>query len=263
MSLKNALQFYFILFFVGSSFLVYSEEIFDVETLPFFRSQQYSTNPYQKIVVFSAARTGSSLVYNILRYLFEEEKNLRCPHDQLDPAYLVLKTHHYWPQNKKSNENVLYIVPLRNPINACISFFKFQNDPNIDIKKFASTELRHHKIILQTAEILKSSGKSVAFVRYEDFENNLDYLISFIEQQLHISISETDKIIIKEGYKKENVCASIMHLKNFNECLPISGFHGNHISVQKDQPPAELIFWLNFYSEKIKPLFYKYGYFGN
>ena len=85
----------FLLFFIFWGVVCPVHAVFDVETLPRLRTRRYSIEPYQKIVVFSASRTGSSLTYNVLKFLFEKEKNFRHPHNAFDLGCQVLKTHRY------------------------------------------------------------------------------------------------------------------------------------------------------------------------
>src|SRR6185437_3936462 len=99
-------------------------EMLNVETLPTLRTQQYSLSSYKKIVVFSAPRTGSSLVYNVFRYLFENQENLFHAHHAFNQSCLVLKTHKPSELGLIEESPVLFVIPIRNPVDAIISNFR-------------------------------------------------------------------------------------------------------------------------------------------
>ena len=92
------------------------QDTFDVETLPCFRTKQYCMGPYKKIIVFSAPRTGSSLAYNIFRFLFEDESKIFSHHNDFNQNRLVLKTHKFTELARVEEKDVLYIFTIRNPL---------------------------------------------------------------------------------------------------------------------------------------------------
>lgn len=241
----------------------YAYTSFDVETLPSRRTRQYPMGSYDKIAVFSASRTGSSLVYNIFKFLFEDQKHLSDPHNNFNLARSVLKTHRQCDIDLLSKTNTLYIVPIRNPLHACISNFRIRTHPTIHIQRFCKNRLAKQKNSLLFAEKLKESGCDVVFLRYEDFANNPHYLISFIEDHFKIDISQADRDLMMMGYDKENIYACTAMLPDFGKYLPISGFHGKHVTLGKYSPPETLLKWLHFYIKDVAPTFRRYGYFQN
>ena len=106
-----------------------------------------------------------------------------------------------------------------------------------------------------------ASGYHVAPLKYEDFTDDLNYLFNFIEDNFSISIASNDKELMKKGYSKQNIFFCTQNFADFNEYLPISGFHGRHINLEGYIPPKEFLYWLNIYLEDIKSLFKNYGYF--
>ena len=119
------LTHYFFLFFIflNLNTICHSKEIYDVEILPSLRSQQYPLNLNKKIIIFSAPRTGSSLTYNIFRFLFEDDSMIFSRHDDFNLDRFVLKTHRFEELKLINEENVTYIFTLRNPIHTCLSHY--------------------------------------------------------------------------------------------------------------------------------------------
>src|SRR5690606_9641364 len=107
----------------------YGSVLLDIEQLPKLRAGKYPLHKYQQIVIYSAPRTGSSLLYNVLRFLFEEDQFLNSPHNYFDAQKVVLKTHKNTDLSTLSKERILYIVPIRNPMNACISNHRIRTAP--------------------------------------------------------------------------------------------------------------------------------------
>jgi len=251
--MKLASRVLFLFFFLSKAYAV-----LDVESLPLSRTCRYPIGPYEKMVVFSAPRTGSSLIYNLARFLFELPEGLNHPHDRFIKQKTVLKTHRYNEIKSLRGGKILYLVPIRDPLNAAVSTYRITTRPVEDEKNFCKfliqTQARH----LSFAEKLKGA---VLFIKYEDFENDLDSLIDFFERSFHISIDFHDRRLLKEGYSKNNIYNSVLGLKDFEEYLPLSGFHGKHVSLMEYKPSEQIIGWLSDYLEEYKLLFRKYGYF--
>ncbi len=250
----------FFIFLVSYTFFCFAEEL-DVETLPTRRTKQYSIFPYEKICIFSAPRTGSSLVYNVCRYLFENMENFHHHHNTFHPDCLVLKDHRDINFNQNNGKKVLYIVPIRNPIDACISNYRIESAKNQSNKNYPYMMLKYQASRLIISENLLATGNDVIHIKYEDFSNDFDFLFHFLEINMNILISESDKEIIRIGYSKENIYSSIAMFSNFKECLPISGFHGKHVLLEAYTPPKRVLSQLNLHLPEFKPLFQKYGYF--
>lgn len=256
----SKMRFFFLL---GMSFLVevFSQEMLDVETLPHFRSQQYSMEPYQKIVVFSAPRTGSSLIYNVFRFLFEDEAKLDAHHHDFDLNRRVLKTHRVIDLDQvEQEENVLYIFAIRNPFLACVSNYRIS--PRVIQYKQSYVEdlLNRHRDALLLSEKMEAEGKKVVRLFYEHFADHVESIFDFIETHFSLAISDGDKQWMKRGYSKENIYLCTQHFANFDGFLPISGFHGLHINLKGYTPPRSILYWIENHRKAIEEPFKKYGY---
>lgn len=235
----------------------------NVEMLAHLRTRQYPKHPYDKIIIFSPPRTGSSLTYNFFRFLFEDEQCLSFFHNEFRLDRSVLKTHKI-PEIEtmiKNGENTLYVVTIRDPLQSSISTYRIRSEPIRDMQKFCENIVRRHVKYFTFIEQMKKAGLPVTIVRYEDIEKGqCDTLLDFIEAHFHLSISEQDIYTLKAGYSRENIYYNIRSLLSFKEALPISGFHGNHVTREGFIPPEQLLFWLKHYFNSVKPLFKKYGY---
>lgn len=234
-------------------------DFLDLEILPYSRTQCYSTTPYDHIIIYSAPRTGSSLVYNVFRYLFENEKDLALPHDPFQMEGKVHKTHDRKNIKKFQKKKTLCIVPIRDPIAASISKFRTLDTRPQNIQKWCRSQISKQGKYLQKIETLQNSGYHVLILKYEEIVNNFDALFNAIEKELSFSIADVDKEKIRLGYNKTNITKQLASLSSFQEALPLSGFHGNHISFKDYEPPKDLLHWLRVYYSEQKKIFKRYG----
>ncbi len=253
---------FLLLLHVSFTLKAFSEEILDVETLPSLRSKQYSMIPYEKIVIFSSPRTGSSLTYNIFRFLFENDSQIYSNHNNFEINRNVLKTHKYAEADTLDNiENVLYIFTIRDPFSASVSNYRICPRTITDTRSFVEYLVKRHEEALLYMERKDFEGKKVLKLFYEDFANNIDAIFAFIEYHFSLTISEEDKQVMRLGYSKENIYRCTERFADFTDFLPISGFHGRHVSLQPYSPPKEFLYWLEKSIDKVKNHFKKYGYF--
>ena len=165
------------------------------------------------IIQFSPIRTGSTLVYNILREVF--------------PAKRISKKHNY----SKILKNDKMIVTFRNPMDSLASSIKRYklevNDVNI---KNQILELKENGLddlyeIFQNKNILK--------LKYENFYNNYDFIFNNIETYFNIKIHLEDRQRIKKKYNVEVVFNFTKQFQEFSEGDKSTNFHGSHISNSK------------------------------
>lgn len=163
-----------------------------------------------RIIQFSPIRTGSTLIYNILKEIMGEN---------------VEKLHHF--SNKKQ---LKYIVTIRHPYNSIISsILRYEKEIN-------------EKILYQSInEYLKNGGNdilnhnlnnfdNILLLRYENFNNNIDYIIDNICNFFNVKINEDKKNKIKNNYNKKSVNEKIKQFKHFGQYCKKTHLHGLHIS---------------------------------
>lgn len=247
-------------FCLGFAFQSYAHEVYDVETLPILRTKAYLPGNYKRIVVFSAPRTGSSLIYNVFKFLFEEDSKLSAPHDHFEWDRIVRKTHSFDQINSLDKRDSLCVFTFRHPFYAGISNYRVQSNNEIDYRRLAQGFVSWHYNYLCFSEKMENHGLNILRLKYEEFANNLDALFSRIESYFHFSIDPADKELMRKGYSKANIEACTQDLKDFSVYFPISGFHGQHVGAQGYVPPKEYLLWLKVYSQSVLPLFQKYGY---
>lgn len=248
-----------LLFFLSTTNCI--QATIDVETAPTLRTRSYSTGKYKNIVVFSAARTGSSLVYNIFKFLFEDDSTLLVNHIDFDVERVVRKTHSLNRIRSLDKENFLFIFTFRHPLQASISNYRITTDNKKDNKAFAKKLINTQSKYLTFSEEMEKEGLNMIRLKYEDFVDKIDFIFDKIEDYFQISIDPEDKELMRKCYSKENIKACTQHLKVFDEYLPISGFHGSHIKSKKYKPPDEFLYWLRVFMNDFKELFQNYGYF--
>ena len=210
---------------MSATFKASSSERLDVETLPSLRSQQYAMAPYKKIVIFSAPRTGSSLTYNVFRFLFEEDSKIHLEHHLFDNGRSILKTHRF-PEAAllNSKEEVLYIFRIRNPYSASVSNYRINSKIVVNKRKYAEELVKRHKDTLLFSERIEAEGKKVVRLFYEEFADNIDALFDAIEHHFSLIISDQDKQLMRLGYSKENIYNCTAHFTDFDGFLPTLDF---------------------------------------
>lgn len=164
----------------------------------------------RKIIQFSPQRSGSTLVFNILQDLF--------------PTKYVKKQHNYDLEDK----NFPTVITYRHPYDCIASLIlKDQVSP--------TDQIIEDKIMLFRKDgwndfLNQFESSKILFLRYENFYNDIDFILSSIEGYFKIHISENKKVKLRNKYKISSVKKEIEKFKSFSEFDPQSHFHGNHIS---------------------------------
>ncbi len=257
--LKHVFQFIFLICFFTSLNGCCEDEIIDLRTFLKERTQQY---PHQKefkaIYVNTPPRTGSTLVYNILRFLFESENHYPYSNNHQN---LIIKTHDY----NLIKKDILYVFTLRNPIDACFSHYLAYCSDKKKILPLGILDAIVHTQLksIRYLERLILNEANIVILKYEDFVDDFDFLFLVIENRFSIFISCKDKIFLKKALQKDNVIKNIVKLESFSHIDEFSLFHGDHIS--RIDFPSELKETIKReIAERIFPYrsFYeKWGYF--
>ncbi len=200
--------------------LGFSEEAIDIGSLLEKRSKQYTLANYKRIWIISPPRTGSVLVFNVFRTLFEDVNNIR-ENGFESTRTIVVKTHQM-PIDYFHPEDIMIFV-MRNPVDAIYSHTRILNDYNYLIP--------HHMSYFTHLETLLKRNVNMVILRYEDFVNDLRYLLEKIEHEFSMTIEESDKELIMKALSKENVLNYISKFKNFDHFDPGTSLHGKHIDT--------------------------------
>ena len=167
----------------------------------------------KNIIQFSPIRSGSTLVYNILR---EFSNNVR-------------KTHNISVKNGQ-----LYVITYRHPYN-CIVSSLLRNEKKINslnIKSEISEYLKNGGKDLLENDLLK---KNILLLQYEEFFNNYEVIYNKLENFLNINIDENKKIELSKKYHITNVKKMTNKFKTFKEYDKTTHLHGKHISEYDGQ----------------------------
>jgi len=199
------------------------------------RSCQYISDKYSRITIASPIRTGSTLLFNVLRFLFEEsdilDKELKGAKLQQFPNQVVFKVHPPFAWN----EDECFICPVRNPIDTILSAIRiFLPAPHIPI---SLTQIDHaiaaHLEEMQFLSHFRKNRNNVHILYYEQFVDNFDALFQEIEQIFAITICLEDKNLISEILNKKNIQNEIASFDNFYTFDAKSHFHGKHIETNE------------------------------
>jgi len=173
-------------------------------------------DPPNKIIQFGPVRSGSTLIYNLLRDIF--------------PNCNVKKTH-----NIEKNPSTKYIVSTyRNPLDI-IASMHYTND-------MTPTETT----IRETIFFLKGNGlidffniidnDKILKLKYENFYNNYNYIYDKFETYFKIKIDSGQRIVLNKKYKIDNIKKLVQEYKSFFKFDGSTHWHGNHISPHNGAP---------------------------
>ena len=214
-------RFYFgivILFFLLPADASPSVNIAECKTL---RTQQYPISPFNSVWICSPWRTGSTLVYNIARFLFEDE--------QVNSRKVVNKRHSLPPSDSFA------IVTIRHPIDACLSYLRVMASKGKVTDSNAINDAVHayYGMCKMFAAFVEDS--SYVFLAYETFVNNYSYILSKIENAIGICINPKDKELVPKIFCRENVISYIENERftNFSDYDQQTHFHGDHIKTDQ------------------------------
>jgi hypothetical protein len=180
----------------------------------------------EKIIIYSAPRTGSTLLYLLFQYIFEDQLGSHMKTSNKK----VIKTHSLNEnlENLLCNPKNYLVIPVRNPIDSLASQIKISNnfthDGVINILKLSA--FFQSKIV----DKIESDPKNLLIIKYEKFNNDFNEVFNAIESTFHVKIEESEKQKMSEIFSKESIKKFCQNLDSFKEYDDITGLHGNHIS---------------------------------
>jgi hypothetical protein len=204
---------------------LFTEESFiDLRTFIHERTQQYTFQGAEKIYLNTPLRTGSTLVYNVLRFLFEAENHQPFENQG---ANLILKLH----APTLFDHRAMYICTLRNPLDASLSAYWAFSNARGALRPFSFLDkiIKGQVDAFKYLDALVERGFTCLVLRYEEFVNDFESLFCSLEKQFNIIIDPKDRAILKRALSKENVNKNIERFSSFSEHDEYHHFHGNHI----------------------------------
>jgi len=195
---------------------------------------------YKSIDVISYPRSGTTLVYNILKNLF--------------PFIKVTKSGHDLSILKKIDPNILYVIPVRNLYNTIASITELDDrDVNeetlVPITIFNKIK-NSYSLLVDTLFgnidnfISLTSCPHVILLNYDKFVNNYDYIYQILETKLNITIDINIKQLLYNSVNRTATKKFIndLNLQSFKEYDPQTQLHGNHISKYNGNTDYNTVF---------------------
>lgn len=172
------------------------------------------------ILLFSAGRTGSTFIWQILKEIFPNVE--KCHMKEMREKYIGYD----WP----------CVITQRNPVDSYLSHVrcvpcrgneeKFLN--RIKSKSLLCAGAYNYRVELDYVEYVKQKYKGpILLLEYEKFFKNHDYVFEMIEAFFSVSIENKEKIVEKTSIKKNKERQK--KFKNFNESDKKTGIHGQHV----------------------------------
>lgn len=179
------------------------------------------------LVQFSPPRSGSTLVYNVMRELF--------------PGKKIFKVHTF---RSMCNE-LPVVITYRHPLD-CIasSIIRYKKEPT------AEEIERQIKIFNEQGfkDLVRIKDyHNVLMLKYEEYVHDFEYIFDHFEKFFKIKISPEKRQEITDKYKIENVEKMIKGKggDSFSDIDKKTQLHGNHISKYKGAS--------NYYEEFFSP----------
>lgn len=176
---------------------------------------QYRLHGKRYVIQMSPVRTGSTLVYNLLRRVLTDKT--------------IVKDHKY----RIAFGHLPIVATVRNPFDAIASIIRVNNLSNDQngVER-AGRIFKDHG----ADDIIKIRNKpNVLILKYEVFINSYHYIFSEIEKFMGISIPEDLKSELICEFDIDNAKKIARHNDRFGDYDSVTLIHGGHISEQAKQ----------------------------
>lgn len=160
----------------------------------------------KRIIQFGPGRTGTTLIWQILNYIFGN----------------VEKSHNFI--NNKNGYNVVTYRDFRDSFLSVMRVYKY----DLNVENIKNHFVNGYKNQLDFLMEYKKRNNSI-FLRYEIFYNNYDYIYDEIEKYFNIKLSEKEKVDITSYVSLEKNRNRSNKFETFNNYDPNTLIHGYHI----------------------------------
>lgn len=177
----------------------------------------YRKRSNSDIYQFSPIRTGSTVVYNLLREVLSNRRIIK--------VHTIEKFNiHRWP----------IVCTFRHPLDSLASsILRFDMGISDQI-------IEDHIIKLLDggfSDILNVINNSnILFLRYEEFYQDLNIVFDKFESYFDLSISGLQRERLINKYNIESIIESTNSYSSFEEFDRVTHFHGKHVSPFKGKP---------------------------
>lgn len=172
------------------------------------------------IIQFSPIRSGSTLVFNMLREIFPEKR--------------IVKSHKI---SKKEEKTATLVCTYRNPVDCISSNLLFLEKTATESNILEQIHLLKENGLIQLCRLL--NREKAVFLRYEDFYHDHHVIFSQLEAFFDISLNHQMKESISEKYQVKTV--KEQYTSQFDNAFEFdkeNHWHGNHISNFNGRPNA-------------------------
>ncbi|MEX0961458.1 MAG: hypothetical protein WDZ28_01210 [Simkaniaceae bacterium] len=207
----------------------------------------------QRILLLTPPRTGSTLIYNVLTYLFEDINFSHLSYNFNQK--IVVKSHKEGVALK--NYDCFFISIKRSPLDMFHSISRARRIP-INIQNIKKLErVSNAKPIYNY--LSKKPPRKVLFLAYEKFVDDIDYLFDELECFFSIEIPLEMRIKIEELFSKEEMLKIQNQYKDFSQYDLVTGVHGNHIDQNHDRKNLSTI-TNSYVRQKLLEIYKLWGY---
>lgn len=194
------------------------------------RSHQYESHDYNFFRIYTPYRCGSTLIYNIARFLFEDFTN---------PSSDIVHKSHFAKVLIPSKSKELVVVNIRNPIDICYSRYRTrgQRSQRIDYRKLREIVKEIAQQCRASLEVIEKYPDHVLVLRYESFVDDLNEIVNAFERATSIAVTEEDRQLIKNTFSREEVIDYYSHrlgFSDFDNWDQMTHIHGSHIDSHDD-----------------------------
>ena len=189
---------------------------------------------HTNIIQMSPVRSGSTLVYNILR---EALPNVR-----------IIKYHTY----ECYFSHLKVVATVRNPLDCIASIHKANKwKPSLD-----SVELGAARFLANGGDAITAlrDRPNALILRYEEFFQDFDVIFDAFESFFNIQLNTTIRNELRRKYSVENVEKITTTQNSFKSWDKETLFHGNHISETKGSPGVASDFFSAEQMERLEEL---------
>lgn len=249
----------FIAFLIVLPLQNFGEEFLDLENLPKLRTKQYDLK-CEEVFVFTPYRTGSTLLYNFCRFLFENEDYLEKNHTQDNNLGIVKKTHEINDLSTGTSSNFVIFTILRHPKESCQSWLRVNKPSPEHSEIWISSYFANYIEILNTLKELISNNQNVTIFNYDTITSDYSLFFKKIHEKFNVNIDLSDQAVLIKGLEKKNVFNNTLKVSDFSDYLVSSGFHGNHVALDKYEISDEINLMIDEQFSKYQDLFKEFGF---
>jgi len=231
----------FIQFLWGIIYLTSLINSFFYADQPYLYTRSLSNAPIklkenERIIVYSPFRTGSTLVYNILNYLCEDQ----TVNSSARLSKRVIKAHH--PQHEryfkliKDHGHFGYVfVTIRNPVEAALSYCNLMDICERGKALEAINLIKRQYELLKEFTLQHEGHLGVTVLRYEECNDHLEIILGEIERVFSCKISTEDRKEILRLFNRERMKGISDSLGSWKSFDPETELRGGHVDKMRNR----------------------------